>query len=144
MAQAKVRKPKTRWWTAYAARIGQEVGLFALAVAAIYLLLSLFSYHYADPAWSYATSDRRIANMGGVVGAWFADLALYLLGYFAFVLPLSLVYFGWMALHRAPGAERPDWPFWLLRATGLLLFLLAGIDTEMHGGKRTAGQQKQQ
>ena len=140
MAQAKVRKPKTRWWTAYAARIGQEVGLFALAVAAIYLLLSLFSYHYADPAWSYATSDRRIANMGGVVGAWFADLALYLLGYFAFVLPLSLVYFGWMALHRAPGAERPDWPFWLLRATGLLLFLLAGSAlAAMHFGVN-AGQ----
>ena len=126
MAQAKIRKPKRRDWTEYAVRIGQEVGLFALAAVAIYLLLSLFSYHYGDAAWSYATPDQRIANMGGVVGAWFADLALYLLGYLAFVLPLSMMYFGWMALHREQGAARPDWPLWLLRATGLLLLLLAG------------------
>jgi len=52
-----------------------------LAVALFgYLALILATYTRSDPGWSFSGSAAAIANKGGVVGAWLADLLLYLFG----------------------------------------------------------------
>jgi len=52
-----------------------------LAVALFgYLALILATYARSDPGWSFSGSAAAIANKGGVVGAWLADLLLYLFG----------------------------------------------------------------
>ena len=69
-----------------ALRLVRETRWLALAVLALFLLLILASYHPADPAWSHAGSDGSIRNAGGRVGAWLADLLLYLFGMSAYLI----------------------------------------------------------
>jgi S-DNA-T family DNA segregation ATPase FtsK/SpoIIIE len=55
------------WWLLAAALFG-------------YLALILATYTRSDPGWSFSGNDSAISNKGGVVGAWLADLLLYLFG----------------------------------------------------------------
>ncbi len=61
----------------------REGGLFVLGAIAIYLLISLASYNPGDPGWSRSGSGKEVTNIGGVAGAWFADVFLFLFGYLA-------------------------------------------------------------
>ncbi|HWQ38435.1 MAG TPA: DNA translocase FtsK 4TM domain-containing protein [Burkholderiales bacterium] len=51
-----------------------------LVGAALYLLLILATYSSLDPGWSRQATDSQVANAGGEVGAWIADVLLYLFG----------------------------------------------------------------
>lgn len=66
---------------------GLAVGLLALFVA-----LSLGSYHAGDPSWNVA-GDGVIRNAGGAFGATLADILIQSFGVVAWLVPLSL--FGW-------------------------------------------------
>ena len=46
----------------------------------LYLGLILATYTKTDPGWSFSGTGAPIGNRGGVVGAWIADLLLYLFG----------------------------------------------------------------
>ena len=69
-----------------ALRLVHEARWLALAVLALFLLLILATYHPADPGWSHGAPDRIVQNAGGRVGAWFADLLLYLFGLSAYLM----------------------------------------------------------
>ena len=51
-----------------------------LAAAALYVALVLYTYSPGDPGWSRSGRGDVVINAGGVVGAYLADLLLYLLG----------------------------------------------------------------
>ena len=52
-----------------------------LAVAVVcYLTLILATYAKSDPGWSFSGNGEPLVNRGGIVGAWLADLLLYLFG----------------------------------------------------------------
>src|SRR5271167_3246002 len=53
--------------------------LFVVALLA-FLALILATYHKTDAAWSFSGNGGPIQNKGGVVGAWLADILLYLFG----------------------------------------------------------------
>ena len=56
-----------------------------------------------DPGWSHRGPLVAIHNYGGVVGAWFADVFLYLFGYFAYLFPLMVGFSGWLVFRgRTP------------------------------------------
>ena len=63
-----------------AMRLLDEARWFANAGAGLLLALILLTYDRADPGWSNAGPPREIHNAGGRVGAWVADLLLYLFG----------------------------------------------------------------
>lgn len=73
----------------------REGTLIVFSTLALYLVLSLVTYHPADPGWSHSGHITDIVNKGGVVGAWIADVFLYLLGFLAYLLPLMVGYLGW-------------------------------------------------
>ena len=52
----------------------REVGLIALVGLVAYLGLCLLTYSASDPGPTHTGSGGPIQNMGGRVGAWFADL----------------------------------------------------------------------
>ena len=80
-------------------RLWRDLALIAIAPLLLYLLASLFTFSPNDPGWSQAGSlTAPIHNMGGQVGAWLADVLLYLFGYVAFLLPLVLGAVTWIAL----------------------------------------------
>lgn len=98
--------------------------------AAIFLLVSLVSYHHNDPAWSDTGSGySKVHNLGGVSGALLADLLLSLCGYVAYMLPPMIVSWGasywYYARQHQFVSSRERWLSISLRAVSLSLMLLS-------------------
>ena len=61
-------------------RLLRESSWLLLVGTALYLFLIFYSYDRADPGWSHSGNLDQLQNAGGYVGAWLADLLLYLFG----------------------------------------------------------------
>src|ERR1043166_5335801 len=68
-----------RFSARHAALIRESWWLIVVAAVA-FLTLILATYHKTDAGWSYSGPAPTVQNKGGVVGAWLADLLLYLFG----------------------------------------------------------------
>jgi S-DNA-T family DNA segregation ATPase FtsK/SpoIIIE len=66
------------------ANLLREAKWLLLVAAALYLLLIFVTFDRADPGWSHSASGAAARNAGGVVGAWLADLLLYMFGLSAY------------------------------------------------------------
>ena len=62
------------------ARLVRESWWFLVVAGCLYLALILATYAKSDPGWSFSGTGAPLQNRGGVVGAWLADLLLYLFG----------------------------------------------------------------
>jgi S-DNA-T family DNA segregation ATPase FtsK/SpoIIIE len=62
----------------------REAKWLAVVALAVYLVLVFATFHRADPGWSHSATDAATRNAGGIVGAWLADLLLYLFGLSAY------------------------------------------------------------
>ncbi len=115
-----------------ALRLLHESRWIAMAALGVFLLLILATYDKADPGWSHAVPGNAVANAGGRVGAWFADLLLYLFGLSAYLFVALLgvaVLRGFRALRAAQqetDAHRFPWERWL----GFALLLLGTVGIE--------------
>jgi DNA segregation ATPase FtsK/SpoIIIE, S-DNA-T family len=113
-------------FTDHVERALREGSLWTLMCASIYLALSLISYSPQDPGWSYIGNDPQVANAGGRTGAWFADAALYLFGYLAYLLPFMIAWSAWLLFRwRGDEAEAKTWLL-SLRWVGFLVTIAAG------------------
>ncbi|ADJ29522.1 DNA translocase FtsK [Nitrosococcus watsonii] len=102
----------------------KEVAFIVCLALAAYLLLSLSTYTATDPGWSHTGSTEVVHNKGGKVGAWLADLLLYLLGHPAYLLPATMIYSGYFLLTRSGGSQDRDLlQFWVVRIAGFILAL---------------------
>ncbi|MBK6337974.1 MAG: DNA translocase FtsK 4TM domain-containing protein [Betaproteobacteria bacterium] len=102
-----------------------------LVVAAfLWLALILATYTKADPGWSFSGSGGAIANRGGTVGAWLADLLLYLFGFSAWwwvVAGIVVVVAGYRRIGRPDLASEHPLGLAVLGFT-LVLLCSAGIE----------------
>ena len=73
----------------------KEISFIFMMAGALFVALSLFTYHPSDPGWSQAVSVAEIHNDGGIVGAWIANVLLYLFGYPGYLFPLVFIFDGW-------------------------------------------------
>ncbi|UCG39001.1 MAG: DNA translocase FtsK 4TM domain-containing protein [bacterium] len=95
--------------------------IFGVAIVALglFMILALVSYSPLDVSLnSTGIGTSPVRNMGGVVGAYLADLSIQSLGWAAFVIPLFFL---------ALGVNRfftRNWGGWALRAAGAVLFVL--------------------
>jgi S-DNA-T family DNA segregation ATPase FtsK/SpoIIIE len=62
----------------------REAKWLALVAAAVYLFLIFATFNRSDPGWSHSATEAAVRNAGGIVGAWLADLLLYLFGISAY------------------------------------------------------------
>lgn len=105
--------------------------LFIVLCASIFLFLALGTYHRSDPGWSHFVTSGHIANAGGRVGAWMADLFLYVFGYLAYLFPLMFAYVCWLFYlhkhrHYESDAETMILPVLMLRTAGFIIVLVSG------------------
>jgi DNA segregation ATPase FtsK/SpoIIIE, S-DNA-T family len=123
-----VLAPQGRLSPRFAALVRESWWLIVVAFFA-YLGLILATYHRSDPGWSFSGSGQAIQNKGGVVGAWLADLLLYLFGlstwWWVFA-GIVLVVAGYRHLTRADVEFHHPW----LAVPGFLLVLLASASLE--------------
>ena len=109
------------------ARGSREGALLVISAVAIYLLVSIWSYHPGDPGWSNAGHVDRIANLGGVAGAWIADVLLYLFGFMAYLFPVMIGYAGWLVYRGLKAATvELDVHHATIRAAGCVVAVCAG------------------
>ena len=110
-------------------RLLHESWWLLIVVAFIYLALVLATYHKSDPGWSFSGSGLPLQNKGGVVGAWVADLLLYLFGLSAWwwvIAGVVVVVSGYRRLTReAVERHHP-----LLAIPGFALVLVASASLE--------------
>lgn len=114
-------------------------GFFLVLVAlAIFLLISLLSYHTEDPGWSSSGLVNQVANGGGRVGAFTADIFLCLFGVVAYIFPFLILLSGWLNLQEGIDAPKKprEWVFKLIgwailipSACGLVSFY---VQANMH------------
>jgi S-DNA-T family DNA segregation ATPase FtsK/SpoIIIE len=131
LAQAKAQISKTKAKTnaplaAHMIRGLREGALIVFGTTALYLLVCLASYHPQDPGWSHSETTHHIANAGGVLGAWFADVFLYLFGYLAYLVPVGVAYWGWLLFMGRKREGPVDLRHGALRTLGFFLTLGAG------------------
>ena len=92
-----------------------------LLMVSLLLLLSLATWHAADPSLNTAsgeTGPHAVGNWVGLFGAWVSDLLLQSIGLTAFFIPIWLGGLGWTWMHSRPSGS--PW----LRWAGTLLALL--------------------
>jgi len=112
------------------AALVREFWWFALLGLALYLVLVLYTFHKADPGWSHSASAAAIHNAGGRVGAWVADIMLYVFGLSAYwwvVLCGALV---WWGFHRIDGVAEGDRRSYAVAAVGFVIVLMASSGIE--------------
>ncbi|MBK7590371.1 MAG: DNA translocase FtsK 4TM domain-containing protein [Betaproteobacteria bacterium] len=112
------------------ARLVRESWWLLVVAAFLWLALILATYTKADPGWSFSGSGGAIANRGGTVGAWLADLLLYLFGFSAWwwvAAGIVLVVAGYRRIGRPDLATEHPLGLAVLGFT-LVLLCSAGIE----------------
>jgi S-DNA-T family DNA segregation ATPase FtsK/SpoIIIE len=115
-------------------RLVREVKWIAFTALTLALFAVLATYSKSDPAWSVAIQEANIANIGGRLGAWLADILFYVFGasaYWWVILLLRRAIRGWQELTAAklPGQQLEPEPF-LPRFLGFGLTMFASMALE--------------
>ena len=108
----------------------RESWWLALVAIALYLLLVLCTYNQADPGWSHSVRTDGVRNAGGVIGAYVADLLLYLFGlsaYWWIVLCGALVAWGFRRIESTPESDRRSY---IVALAGFVILLVASSGIE--------------
>ena len=109
----------------------KEMALVVLGTSALFLFLAIASYSPNDPSFNFTGTGDEVRNLVGASGAFFADLALLVLGWVAYAIPLLLTVVGLRLLRP----NRPPWALllWCVRASGWLgLMVCLCILLELH------------
>jgi len=123
-------------------RLWRDLALIVIAPLLLYLLACLVSYSPDDPGFSNSGSvTGQVQNLGGLAGAYIADVLIMLFGYAAFVLPVILGAVAWIALfglgeedELGPALRLVGIVGFLIAATGLLHLRLYAGDVNQAGG----------
>ncbi|HEX9180309.1 MAG TPA: DNA translocase FtsK 4TM domain-containing protein [Burkholderiales bacterium] len=117
----------------------RESSWLVLVAGALYLALVLYTFVPTDPGWSRSGPGNGTHNAGGVVGAYLADLLLYLFGVSAWWWVVFLVLLVWWGYRRIePRNSILDRrPFLVsLAGFGVLLVSSSGLEAlRLHGLK---------
>ncbi|MBI2509668.1 MAG: DNA translocase FtsK 4TM domain-containing protein, partial [Betaproteobacteria bacterium] len=115
------------------AALVREFWWLALLALALYLALILYTYYQADPGWSHSTGAATVHNAGGRIGAWIADVMLYVFGLSAWwwvVFCAVLVWWEFRRIEGAPQASRADRRSYAVAASGFAVVLAASSGIE--------------
>ncbi len=123
-----------------------EVLFIVLITLSLVYLLALFTHSPLENP--YSSSDilsTPVLNQSGTVGAYLSDFSLSILGYSAYLIPLSLIWLGW-CIHKNTGQQSTSRTVFIIRFFAFIVLLLftsalLSIDTPdpLDGGGPIAG-----
>jgi S-DNA-T family DNA segregation ATPase FtsK/SpoIIIE len=108
----------------------RESWWLALVALAVYLTLVLASYDKADTGWSHSIDSQAIANAGGRLGAWIADVLLSVFGLSAYWWVVFLLFATWWGYRRIESAGGTDRRTLWIAFSGFLALLLSSSSLE--------------
>ncbi|MBX3661234.1 MAG: DNA translocase FtsK 4TM domain-containing protein [Burkholderiales bacterium] len=112
------------------AALVRESWWLAFLAGALYLLLVLFTFRKGDPGWSHSVATEQVGNAGGLIGAYVADLMLFMFGLSAYwwvVLCAALVRWSFRRIEAVPETDRRSQVVMLI---GFLVLLAASSGIE--------------
>ena len=112
------------------AKLVREAWWLGLVGIAVFLSLVLFSYDRSDPGWSHSATQPDMHNAGGEIGAWLADLLLYLFGMSAYWWIAFLFYAVWWGYRRIDSVSLTNRRSLFVAGTGFIVMLLASSGIE--------------
>jgi len=112
------------------AALVREFWWFALLGLALYLILILYTYSKSDPGWTHSTTVEAIHNAGGRVGAWLADVLLYVFGVSAYWWVVLCGVLVWWGFRRIEVALVPDRRSYVVASVGFAVVILASSGIE--------------
>jgi S-DNA-T family DNA segregation ATPase FtsK/SpoIIIE len=104
----------------------REVAMWALICVALYLVLALASYSPQDPGWSHIGNGNLVGNAGGPAGAWLSDVAFFIFGYPAYLIPVMVAYSGYLIFRKPEPRPETRLHKLALRWLGFFFTLAAG------------------
>ncbi|MDR1529664.1 MAG: DNA translocase FtsK 4TM domain-containing protein [Burkholderiales bacterium] len=110
-------------------RLIHEAWWFVLLVSVVYVTLILMTYHKSDPGWSFSGTGEPVRNGGGVIGAWIADLLLYLFGSAAWWIAVAGFIALVVAFRRIRAQEMGDYSI-MMSLSGFLLLIFSSAALE--------------
>lgn len=102
-----------------------EVFLLVTAIFAVYLMVALLSFDPADPSWSQTAWHEPIHNTGGRLGAWIADVLLFIYGVVAYLLPPTILALCWSSFRSRYNRRQTDYFMLALRIIGFVALVLS-------------------
>ena len=87
-------------------RLNRELWGSVILVTACFAVLSLVSYSALDRSFNVPSGSRDPVNLGGLVGAYLADVLLQGLGLIAYLVPVILLLLAYRLFRRDPGRLR--------------------------------------
>ena len=103
----------------------RDVLFIAVGAMCLFVFMALLTYTDTDPGWSASGTGGAVSNLGGITGAFLADIFFSLVGSAAYLVPLLLAYRAASLLLTEDDREPVDWQIFGLRAFGLLLLVVA-------------------
>lgn len=67
----------------------------------LYLLIVLISFDLSDPSWLQTTWNGSVHNLGGIIGARFADFLFFIFGISAYIIPVFILLNLWRIYTQA-------------------------------------------
>lgn len=118
-------------------RLLTEARWLIMAALTLYLLIIFSTYSTNDPGWSQANVVVHMHNLGGRIGAWLADLLLFIFGLSAWwlcIYCLRLVWVGYRRISRRfllqkevePAQQHEN----LIRTIGFVLLMIGSTGIE--------------
>lgn len=124
MRQATKRTQVNKWREQINQRL-REGFFILLSSIAIYVLISLVTYHPNDPGWSHKGMETAVLNLAGRTGAFCSDILFSLFGYIAYLFPAALVFIGSFIYKPQNNEENRHPVVWSLRGVGFVFTLIA-------------------
>jgi len=100
--------------------------VFGFLCLALYLFIALFSYSQNDSSWSYSVDSNTFQNNAGAIGAYIADILLYIFGYFGYLIPFIFVTSGWRLYRTRLNQKTFDYFVFSIHSLGVVSALIGG------------------
>jgi len=105
-------------------RVTNEVIFILLAMLGVVYFIALVSHLPSEDPWTGdVVLSQPVTNAAGVVGAWLSDISFAVLGYVAYVIPISILWLGYN-FHRDAAIEDKSQAIFVVRLLSYLAMLV--------------------
>ena len=105
-------------------RVTNEVIFILLAMLGVVYFIALASHLPSEDPWTGdVVLSAPVSNAAGVVGAWISDISFAVLGYVAYVIPVSILWLGYN-FHRDAAVENKSQAVFVVRLCSYFIMLV--------------------
>ena len=103
--------------------VNESIFILLLTLGVVFLISLVTSSSLEDPWTGGTVLVKPVENSAGIFGAYLSDVTIGILGYIAYILPISLIWLGYN-FHRDANKEKQSQLTFLIRIVAYFVMLL--------------------